>query len=59
MLILEVSSLWTNVYYLSPRIELWTMVSHTVSFQMTLILVLAAVRTSSCVDGIESSDFVH
>jgi hypothetical protein len=56
---LEVSSLWSNVYYLSPRIELWTVVCHTVTFQKTLILVLAAVRTSSYVDEIESSDFTH
>jgi hypothetical protein len=56
---LEVSSLWSKVYYLSPRIELWTMVCHTVIFQKTLVLVLAAVRTFSYVDEIESSDFAH
>lgn len=56
---LEVSSLWSNVYYLSPRIELWTMVCHTFTFQETLILVLADMRTSSYVDEIESSDFAN
>lgn len=56
---LEVSSLWSNVYYLCPRIELWTMVCHTVRFQRTLILVLAALRTSSYGDEIESSDFAR
>lgn len=55
----EVSSLWSCVRHLCPRIELCAIVRHAVTLQKIQILMLVAVRTSSYMDEVQISDLAH